>query len=713
MATASVRIPHAARFTTFFPDFLRKELAPYPGRGTIVARTVIAATLTMILIVTFRIPGGAIGAICAFVLSREDLAATAKSALGFLAAVAVGGLFIPIGARMFASVPITHFLWQAASLFLVFFLLRTMRNYAVAVALALVTVNILSIWYLPGPAGRNVELTLWQVAAGSIGALVTFSVEAIFHAFSPQNEIVEGLDSRLQAIQERMECYASETRPATTTSNLLAQFAIVGVGALRRHLARSNDDPLHRIRMSTLVSLAGRSVDFAAALSNSVPSMPIDLRPRAARLARTIADIRHCLQVKGQPCETEFEPEPSPGTPLLSALESMVSLMPSVFSSKAAVDPEMEVLERESAPSGIFVDDAFSNPEYLRYILSGTSAAMLCYILYVSLDWPSLSTSVTTCVLTGLTNIGASRQKQVLRVAGAVLGGFVFGLGAQIFILPSVDSITGFTVLFALVTALAAWIGSSSSRLSFAGVQMALAFYLVHLSEFSFQTSLTVARDRTIGVLLGTFMMWLVFERLYPRTATDEMIRIFTRNLRVMSEITSASPEHTDTAAILKIRRQREQVYRLFGEVNAQADAVPFETGPARAGDMAARDNIRRWQASLRTFYLLEAPLLQFRLFGAGHDKSQVFTRIEDEFRAASARSLVHIAGNLEKQLETKEHDTDCPPSLVQVLENLKDASGAGFSERENALLAMSHTIAVLLDRFQNEVASKPLYATD
>ena len=122
MATASVRIPHAARFTTFFPDFLRKELAPYPGRGTIVARTVIAATLTMILIVTFRIPGGAIGAICAFVLSREDLAATAKSALGFLAAVAVGGLFIPIGARMFASIPMTHFLWQAASLFLVFLL---------------------------------------------------------------------------------------------------------------------------------------------------------------------------------------------------------------------------------------------------------------------------------------------------------------------------------------------------------------------------------------------------------------------------------------------------------------------------------------------------------------------------------------------------------------------------------------------------------------
>ena len=713
MATASVHIPHEDRFTVWFPDFLRKELALYPGRGTIVARTVIAATLTMILVVTFRIPGGAIGAICAFTLSREDLTATAKSAFGFAGAFAVGGLFIPIGARMFASIPITHFLWEGASLFLVFFLLRTMKNYAVAVALALVTANVLSIWYLPGPGEGNVELTLWQVAAGFIGAVTTFCVEAVFHAISPGNEIIDGLDSRLKAIQERMERYDSETEPATGTSSLLAQFAIVGVGALRRNLARSDDAPLHRIRMSTLVSLTGRSVDFAAALSNSMPCLSPDLKPRAARLARTIADIRHCLQTRGQPCETDFEPEPSPGTPLLSELESMVSLMPSIFSNRAAVDPEMEILESESAPSRILLDDAFSNPEYLRYIVSGTSAAMLCYILYVSLDWPSLSTSVTTCVLTGLTNIGASRQKQVLRVAGAVLGGFVFGLGAQIFILPNIDSISGFTVLFASVTGIAAWIGSSSSRLSYAGVQMALAFYLVHLSEFSFQTSLTVARDRTLGVLLGTFMMWLVFERLYPRTAADEMIRIFVRNLRLMAEITTSPATPGDTAAILAIRRLREQVHRLFGEVNAQSDAVPFESGPVRERDMAARDRIRRWQASLRTFYLLEAPLLQFRLFRAGREKSQSFTEIEDTFRDACARSLLQMADNIENQLETKLHDTNCPPSLEQLLEDLKSANGGRFSEREGALLGMSHTIALLLDRFQSDVVSRSIYAID
>jgi len=222
-----------------------------------------------------------------------------------------------------------------------------------------------------------------------------------------------------------------------------------------------------------------------------------------------------------------------------------------------------------------------------------------------------------------------------------------------------------------------------------------------------------VARDRSIGVLLGTFMMWLVFERFYPRSAADEMIRIFVRNVRLMAEIVSTSAKPADPATILKIRHQREQVYRLFGEVNAQSDAVPFETGVVREGDMAARDRIRRWQTSLRTFYLLEAPLLQFRLFRAGRERSEAFTRIENVFPDACARLLLQMADNIENQLQTKQHDTDTPPSLLQLLESLKTTGDGQFSERENALLAMSRTIALLLDRFQSEVGSQSIYATD
>ena len=390
----------------------------------------------------------------------------------------------------------------------------------------------------------------------------------------------------------------------------------------------------------------------------------------------------------------------------------MVSLMPSAFVSESSIDPRLEILESPPSSNRIFVPDAFSNPEHLRFVLGGTLAAMICYVLYVSLDWPGISTSVTTCVFTALSNVGTSRQKQVLRIVGAVLGGFVFGMGSQIFILPNIDSIAGFIVLFAVVTAVAAWVSTSSSRLSYVGLQIALAFYLITLSEFRIQTSLTIARDRAIGVLLGTFMMWLVFERLYSRPAGDEMVRIFVSNLRLLAELANNSPGGTDTEAIVKIRRQRDLVYRYFNDVNAQADAVPFETGPARAADMAARDRIRRWQASLRTFYLLEAPLIQFRVFGDVSLKSRSFTEMYNVFREQCSRSFERMAESLENQLNKRPYESGVPRSLAALLEISRAGEETAFSEREEALLRMLRTIASLVDRMQNEVASEQLYGT-
>ena len=541
MAYESIHLPHRERFSDWFPEFLKKELAPYPGRGALVARIVISATLTMILLVTFRIPGGFVGALTAFLFSRENLVSTARSAIFMIGAFLLGALFIPVGARLFASIPETHFLWVGCSLFLAFAILRCFATYAMAVGFAIVIGQVVSIWYLPGPAETNVELTLWLILATLIGALVTLGVEVIFRALRGGNELLEGLETRLALLENLMADYANGRPVSPATQAGLAQFAMVGASALRRYVARANYTQLYRTRMITLVSLLARSIDFGAALAGAFPSLPADLRQRAARVSQSLADIRSCLRTQGQPFQAALEPLPSPGTPLLSEIESMVSLMPSIFSENAP-DPGIEAIEDAPAANRIFIPDAFTNPAHLHYVLGGTTAAMLCYVFYVSLDWPGLSTSILTCLLTALTTIGSSRQKQIMRVAGFVLGGVIAGIGAQIFVLPFIDSIVGFTVLFATMTAIAGWIATSSARLSYAGVQIAFSFYLIQLSDFHIQTNLTIARDRVLGVLLGITMMWLVFERFFPRSAADEMVRIFGVNLRLLADFSSSSP---------------------------------------------------------------------------------------------------------------------------------------------------------------------------
>src|SRR5260370_39931178 len=109
-------------------------------------------------------------------------------------------------------------------------------------------------------------------------------------------------------------------------------------------------------------------------------------------------------------------------------------------------------------------------------------------------------------------------------------------MGSQIFILPYLDSIAGFTILFVLVTALASWFMTSSPRLSYFGVQIAVAFYLIHLNSFAIEPSLSIARDRVVGILLGLIMMWLVFDQLWGASAVSDMKRAFLSAVRLLAE---------------------------------------------------------------------------------------------------------------------------------------------------------------------------------
>ena len=194
--------------------------------------------------------------------------------------------------------------------------------------------------------------------------------------------------------------------------------------------------------------------------------------------------------------------------------------------------PSLEDLGRGT----LIVPDALDNPEHLQFALKGCVAASVCYLLYNLVGWPGISTAVTTCLLTALTTIGSSHQKQILRITGAMFGGFLIGMGSQAFILPYSESIAGFVVLFVAVTALSSWFITSSPLLSYFGMQVAVAFYLINLDGFKMQTSLAVARDRVVGILLGLFIMWLVFDQLWGAPAAIQMKKTFISNLRLVAQ---------------------------------------------------------------------------------------------------------------------------------------------------------------------------------
>ena len=72
MTATTQNLPESSGPSVWFWKFLKWELAPYPGRAATVARMVIAATIVMLITMTFHLPYGAYGALYTLTISRES-----------------------------------------------------------------------------------------------------------------------------------------------------------------------------------------------------------------------------------------------------------------------------------------------------------------------------------------------------------------------------------------------------------------------------------------------------------------------------------------------------------------------------------------------------------------------------------------------------------------------------------------------------------------
>jgi multidrug resistance protein MdtO len=456
----------------------------------------------------------------------------------------------------------------------------------------------------------------------ALGVVVTIVVEYVFRRVHPTTDLTEGIEVRLQTVESVLRCAAAERPLDSIPEKRLALYSSVGTSRLRRLILRSQYSAHFQAQLGTAVALLGQLLDVAAnfqlalterAKLTEAPHIDAADKARCVRLADEAEKLCKDLVQRLLPAKIPRPAQEEPSKlPFLSAMERIVALIPEAFSGSSTMGEFVTAPLDEEQPKRFFASDAFSNPAHVQFALRGTLASMAGYIIYTAIDWPGLSTSIATCIITALSTIGSSRQKQLLRLGGAIVGGVVFGMGAQVFVLPYLDSITGFTVLFMVVTAISSWIATASPRLSYLGVQLALAFYLINLQEFTIQTSLAIARDRVFGVLLGLMSMWLIYDRLWVKNALDEMQTVFARNLEMFAELAEQLLEKDLIKAIRRIRVLRDQLNAGFQAVTAQADAVLFEFGPSRQRKLKIREDVRRWQPAIRTLLQVQITSVQY-----------------------------------------------------------------------------------------------------
>jgi len=100
-----------------------------------------------------------------------------------------------------------------------------------------------------------------------------------------------------------------------------------------------------------------------------------------------------------------------------------------------------------------------------------------------------------------------------------LIGG-ALALFAIVFLMPHMETIASLVVLVACAAAIAGWVATGSERISYAGLQIAFAFFYSVFQGYAPDTDLDNVRNRVVGILLGLLVTAFVFHYIWPERAT-------------------------------------------------------------------------------------------------------------------------------------------------------------------------------------------------
>ncbi len=242
-------------------------------------------------------------------------------------------------------------------------------------------------------------------------------------------------------------------------------------------------------------------------------------------------------------------------------------------------------------------------------------------------------------------------------------------------------------------------------------MQIANAYYLITVSGFGFDPSLTTGRDRVAGILLGLFVMWLAFHSVGTASAAEHMVQSFSANLRAIAELALEPRNAAPALALKRIFALRGQIGNNFDMVRAQSDAIPFEFGVKqreRAEGMANRALIRSWLPQLQTIYLMEVALMQHKIYGAEEHLPPAVPVAQRRFDEACAASFVQLADFIDGRRAGPAPELNV--SLRELAQALEESSSdhAGFAAA-HGIEKMAREISRELSEFSQDISSPRL----
>lgn len=510
------------------PREILRLLAPFPGRTSIAVRVALICALTVLVTSAYGTPEAALSAYVVFFMIRADRVTSIVLAAALLLIVTIVIGFV-LGIAIFSiDYSILRVACMAVLSVGLLYLTSASKLRPVGAILAMIVgFGLDQLGLAPfGEAATRALLYIWLTIAIPVGVAI---VVDLLIAPSPRRLALAQIAKRLRLAARRLRgdddaCAAFDASLREGDKQLLTWLKLsklegsssaADVAALRQVIASStalmvgvalaDREPDARLPAAFAAPIAATLDEMAAILERggypvdvTLALPPVDALPPLARVAAT--DLHATI--------TRFAEPGAAADPTASALAAPVS-------APAAARPEPVASPAPAPRGGFFLPDARSNPDHIRYALKTTAAAIFCYLLYSQLDWSGIHTCVVTCYIVSLGSTAETVEKLTLRIVGCIVGALL-GTAALVFVVPALSSVGELMALVFAGAWLSAWVAFGSPRIGYAGFQIAFAFFLCVIQGAGPGFDLTIARDRTIGILLGNVVVYLVFTRIWP-----------------------------------------------------------------------------------------------------------------------------------------------------------------------------------------------------
>jgi multidrug resistance protein MdtO len=661
--------------------FLRRELAPTPGRGHATFRLTVACLIATIPILTHRIPFGLVVMILMYLITQED---TSTTLLGSV--LGVVGVTVSLGVALLAwmvalDLPELRIGITAAFLFGGLFLKRVLSIGALGSALGLPAALVMILpdaMSVPGVSSPSpellTELLLWLWLSVTLGLAVNLGVQFLLAPGDPLTLLERELDARLRAVAETVQHLAGSPVPPTAsldalaTSGMSRPLALLKNASLTRSWARQRHEQL-----AAIITLVDRLVTDAAALRTLASSSPPDEMTRVAllRVGDACAQVRAAFAERRRPAPGARSARPDSAVTTWPPLTDMERTLDQI--ALAVPTPGPAAARAEPKP-GLLLPDAFTNPEYVQFAAKGMTACLISYLLFVGFDYPGIYTSVITCFVISLSTIGSSNQKGLLRFGGAAVGGLM-GVLALVYAFPNVQGLGGFWLVFAAGTAVAAWINFGSPRIAYGGYQIGVAFYKATLQGFGPAVSATVVRDRLIGVALGLIVFGLLERVWWPVRAADRMharLADVFRSLAALARVASRPRDHEGGLAA-----RRNAISQQVTDVQGFIESSKFEPG---AGALDAQI-VQRLTADAQAVFLVLLAIAHDAEAAADRpvavsaatsrvdeDVAEILDGLADRARPADAMPAIDLDGSVAALAQSIDADADADTTRAGLL---------------------------------------------